>query len=64
MIKNNFFYFILALFFGVFTVYIFNPDVKIIITYPSLDNLENNVYKDDNGICYKYQKEIIDSNNC
>ena len=58
MLKISLFYFIISLFFGVLSVYLSQPKSKIIIKYPSIDNLEKIVYQDDNGICYKYQKEL------
>jgi len=59
MIKVSLFFFIISLFFGVMSVYLAQPNPKVMIRYPSLDSLENIIYQDDQGVCYKYQKEMI-----
>ena len=53
------FYFILALFVGILTMYIFAPEPHIIIKYPTLENAGKVIYKDGNDVCYRYKKMEI-----
>ena len=55
--KITLFYFLVSLFIGIMILYIIHPQPKIIIKYPTIDNIDKNVYKDDNGTCYQYIKE-------
>ena len=59
MIKITLFYFIVSLFIGILILYIIHPEPKVIVKYPTIDNVSSNVYKDDKGICYSYQKEEV-----
>jgi hypothetical protein len=59
---NNFidpFFFFIALFFGLFIVYISAPKPDIIIKYPTPDNAGKVVYKDSAENCYKYKAEQV-----
>lgn len=63
MIKVDFFFILFGLFIGFFIVYITSPGPKVIIKYPTIDNIHNTIYVDKNGICYKYYaKEVPCSN--
>ena len=57
MMKITLFYFLVSLFIGIMILYIIHPEPKIIIKYPTIDNVEKNIYKDDKGTCYQYIKE-------
>lgn len=59
MIKITLFYFILSLFIGIMILYVIHPEPKVIVKYPTIDNSENNIYKDDKGVCYSYTKEEV-----
>ena len=59
MIKIDIFYIFLGLFVGFFIVYITSPPPKIIMKYPTLDNINDTTYVDDNGQCYKYYAKEI-----
>ncbi|AYV80115.1 MAG: hypothetical protein Gaeavirus10_11 [Gaeavirus sp.] len=41
---------------GIASIYIFAPKPQVILKYPKDDN---NVYIDNNNVCYKYDKKYI-----
>jgi hypothetical protein len=49
------FYFVLAFGIGIFLSYIFAPEPRIIVQYPTPDNAGKITYQDDAGVCYKYR---------
>ena len=51
--------FIAAFCLGIFIVYISVPEPKVIIKYPTPDNVEKNVYKDMSDTCYKYKAKEV-----
>ncbi len=59
MVKIEIFYIFLGLFLGFFIVYITAPKPKIVLKYPTLDNIQNTTYIDENGLCYKYYAREI-----
>jgi len=59
MIHIDFFYLFLGLFVGLFIVYTTTAPPKIILKYPTVDNIDNTTYVDDVGKCYKYYAEQI-----
>ena len=59
MIKVEIFYIILGLFLGFFIIYITTPPPKIILKYPTIENIKNTTYVDKNGQCYKYYAKDI-----
>lgn len=59
MIKVDFFFILLGLFIGFLIVYITSPKPKVIIKYPTIDNIQNTTYVDENGICYKYYAKEV-----
>ena len=60
MIKITLFYFIISLFIGIMILYVIHPQPKLIIKYPTIDNVSETVYKDDKGTCYNYEKKEVD----
>lgn len=54
MIKVEVFYIALGLFIGLFIVYVTTPPPKVILKYPTLDNIQTTTYIDENNQCYKY----------
>jgi len=44
---------------GLIVVYLTFPATKIIIKYPTLDNINQTTYVDQNGKCYKYYAREI-----
>ena len=58
--KITLFYFIVSLAIGIMILYIIHPQPKIVIKYPTIDNMSKTIYKDDKGTCYNYKKEEID----
>lgn len=55
--------FFIALFVGIFIVYLSVPEPKIIIKYPTPENVDKNIYKDGSDTCYKYQANEVDCDN-
>lgn len=53
------FYFFLALFIGMFFVYISTPLPDIIIKYPTPDKIDELIYQDDSDTCYKYNAKEV-----
>ena len=61
--KVEIFYIIIGLFLGFFIVYLVTPPPKVILKYPTLENIHDTVYIDKNGLCYKYYAKEISCNN-
>lgn len=51
------FFVIMGLFIGFMVVYIISPPPRIIIKYPTSNNINNITYTDDNNQHYKYKME-------
>jgi hypothetical protein len=52
--------FFVSLAIGLFFVYILGPDTKPVYIYPSPDNIDKILFKDDANNCFKYEpKEVI-----
>ncbi len=51
--------FFIALFIGLFITYVLAPPKKYVIKWPTPDNTDKNVYKDDADVCYKYKAEEV-----
>lgn len=62
MLKVEIFYILLGLALGFFIIYATTPPPKIVLKYPTLDNIQDTTYIDDNGQCYKYYAEEISCN--
>ena len=62
MLKIDIFYIILGLFLGFFIIYITTPAPKVILKYPTIDNIQNTTYVDSKGNCYKYYAKEIACN--
>ena len=59
MIKVDILFILLGLFIGFFIVYVTTPKPKIVIKYPTIDNINDTTYVDKNGTCYKYYAKEI-----
>lgn len=59
MLRVEIFYLIVGLAIGFFVIYTTSPPPKVILKKPTLANIKNTVYVDDNGECYKYQANEI-----
>tara|TARA_B100001123_G_C15028283_1_gene914297 strand:+ start:306 stop:578 length:273 start_codon:yes stop_codon:yes gene_type:complete len=57
------YYFLIALCVGILMVYLFTNQPKIVMKYPTPDNIKNTVYKDKNDVCYKYTSEEVSCKN-
>jgi hypothetical protein len=51
--------FLLSFTIGLFFVYIFGPEMKKIYIYPTPENVENVLFKDNADNCYRYQAREI-----
>jgi hypothetical protein len=51
--------FFIAFAVGIFLVYIYSPAKKIIIKWPTPENIEKTVYKDHSDSCYKYKANEV-----
>jgi hypothetical protein len=51
--------FFIAFAIGIFLVYIYSPAKKIIIKWPTPENIEKTVYKDHSDSCYKYKANEV-----
>ena len=52
--KIEIFYIALGLFLGFFIIYITTPAPRIVLKYPTIENIRDTTYVDQNGMCYKY----------
>ena len=52
--------FLVGLCFGMFFVYVLKPSPVVIYKYPTVDNAGKIIYKDRNGVCFKYHAETTD----
>lgn len=53
-LKIDIFYIFIGLCMGFFIVYVTSPPPKIVIKYPTLENIKDTTYIDEKGQCYKY----------
>jgi hypothetical protein len=51
---------IIGLVVGIIAVLCVNPDKDVIRQYPHPDNVDKLVYKDNNGVCYRYLANKVD----
>jgi hypothetical protein len=51
--------FLLSLFIGLFAVYIFMPDMKVIKVYPTPENASVLQYKDSTDTCFSIKQEEV-----
>jgi len=60
MIKHfRLFPFILGLIVGVIAILFIKPPENVIYKYPTPDNAGKVIYKDNNGVCYKYSAKEV-----
>lgn len=52
--------FIVGLVMGIIGVFFVNPPKNVVHKYPTPDNAGKLVYKDKNGVCYKYIAKEVD----
>ena len=52
-------YVLLGLFLGFLIIYLTSPPPKVVIKYPTIENIGNTTYVDENGQCYKYYAREI-----
>ena len=60
--KIDVFYIFVGLCVGFFVVYITSPAPKVVIKYPTLENIKDTTYIDEKGQCYKYYSQEIKCN--
>ena len=59
----NLSYFLCALTIGLFLNYIHSPEQKVIFVYPTPDNSNKILYKDQANNCYKYTANVVKCSN-
>jgi hypothetical protein len=52
--------FLVGLGFGLVLLIFWKQTPDIVKAYPHPSNVEKNVYRDPNGVCYKYQSKEVD----
>lgn len=57
------YYFIISFTIGLFIVYMCMPQPDIIVKYPTPENADNTIFKDDVDNCYKFKTKEIPCNN-
>ena len=53
------FYFIFSMFIGIMILYVVHPNSQTVYNYPSVDKVNEIIYRDEIGKCYKYDKEEV-----
>jgi hypothetical protein len=51
--------FIISLAIGLFVVYLWGPETKIVYAYPTPENSGNKSYQDSLGNCFKYSAKKV-----
>ena len=51
--------FLISLAFGLFFVYIYGEDLKVVYVYPTPENVNLILYKDNGDNCFKYIPERV-----
>ena len=57
-------YIIAGLLLGFLIVYLTSPAPKVVIKYPTLENIGTTTYVDDNNQCYRYYAKPISNEEC
>lgn len=52
--------FLVGVFIGFIGLYFYKRGPSVIQKYPHPSTVEKNVYRDPNGVCYKYQAKEVD----
>lgn len=63
MFRVELFYILLGLGLGIFIIYVTTPAPKIILKYPTIENIHTTTYIDEKGQCYKYYAEEVPCTN-
>ena len=56
-------YVLLGLFLGFLIVYLTSPKPKVVIKYPTIENIGTTTYVDEKGQCYKYYAKEVPCQN-
>jgi len=57
------FYFIISFTIGIFIVYMYMPQPDVIVKYPTPENANDTIFKDDVDNCYKFKTTEIPCKN-
>lgn len=52
--------FIISFAIGVFFVYVFVPDTRTIIVYPTPENVNMLQYRDTTGACFRLREQVVE----
>lgn len=55
--------FLISLFVGLAYAYFSSPEPQVVIKYPTPFNIKDTIYRDKNGVCYKYKIREVDCPN-
>ena len=58
-IRVEILFIIIGFLIGLFIIYMTTPLPRIVVKYPTIDNIENTTYVDERGQCYRYFAEEI-----
>jgi hypothetical protein len=60
MLKHiDWLYFITGIVAGSILVYVYIPEKKVIVKYPHPETINANIYRDTNGVCYKFNSKEV-----
>ncbi len=59
MLKVEIFYILLGIFIAVLFVYALRKPPRVIMKYPTIEQLLNKTYKDNQGNCYRFSTSPI-----
>lgn len=51
---------LMGLVIGIVAILFIKPEKSVIFKYPTPDNAGKVIYKDKNGVCYKYSAKAVD----
>ena len=52
--------FVIGVIVGIIGILVIKPEKSIVLKYPTPENAEKVLYKDKNGICYRYKATKVD----
>lgn len=52
--------FVLGLVLGIIGIYWVKPEREVVVKYPTPEKAGSTIYKDKNGVCYKYETRKVD----
>lgn len=53
-------YLLLSMFITLVVLYFLQPSPRVIVKYPNVSDKISDTYIDDNNICYKYHRRVVE----